>query len=120
MDQSPSLSPFIYTGMAILVVLALAMFAAVVFGPLVAGWLFGRFGGRLEPNPMQPAADEADLAAQIGKQGVAKRLMMPGGQVRIEGRLYEAVCEGPAVEAGQAVVVVKVSTRRLVVRPVTG
>jgi membrane-bound ClpP family serine protease len=120
MDQTPSLSPFIYTGIAIFVVLALAMFAAVVFGPLGAGWLFGQIAGRLEPNPVQPEAMAADLAAQVGKQGVAKRLMAPSGQVQIEGRSYEAASEGPAIEAGQAVVVVKVATRRLVVRAVTG
>jgi membrane-bound ClpP family serine protease len=116
MEMSPSLSPFIYTGIAIFVVLALVMFAAVVFGPLGAGWLFGCFGGRLVPQPVQPEAMTADLAAQIGKQGVAKRLMAPSGQVQIDGRAFEAVCEGPAIEAGQAVVVVKISTRRLVVR----
>ena len=71
------------------------MFAAVVLGPLGAGWLYGRFGGRLEPSPIQPAADEADLAAQIGKQGVAKRLMTPGGQVQIEGRALRSSLRRP-------------------------
>ena len=116
MDQTASLSPFIYMGMAIFVVLALATFVAAVLGPWGAGWLFGRFGGRLEPQPVQSAAMAADLAAQIGKQGVAKRLMVPSGQVQIGGHNYEAVSEGPAIEAGQAVVVVKVSARQLIVR----
>ena len=120
MDLPLSMSPFILTFVAICVVLALAMFAAAVLGPWGIGWLYGRCGGRLEPIPVQPEAGVADLAAQVGKQGVAKRLMAPSGQVQIEGRSYEAVSEGPAIEAGQAVVVVKVSTRRLVVRAVTG
>jgi len=116
MDLPLSMSPFIRTFVTILVVLFLATFAAAVLGPWGAGWLFGRIAGRLEPDPMRPATDEADLAAQIGKQGVAKRLMVPSGQVLIDGRSYEATSEGPAIEAGQAVIVVKVSTRRLVVR----
>jgi membrane-bound ClpP family serine protease len=116
MEMSPTLSPFIYTGIAIFVMLALATFAAAVLGPWGVGWLFGRIAGRLEPDLVQPETGAADLAAQIGKQGVAKRLMAPSGLVQIEGRSYEAVSEGPAIEAGQAVVVVKVFTRRLVVR----
>jgi len=116
MDLPLSMSPFILTFVAIFVVLVLATFAAVVLGPWGIGWLFGRIAGRLEPDLVLPETGAADLAAQIGKQGVAKRLMVPSGQVQIEGRSYEAVSEGPAIEAGQAVVVVKVSTRRLVVR----
>jgi membrane-bound ClpP family serine protease len=120
MDQTASLSPFIYLGMAIFVALALAMFAVAVLGPWIIGWLYGRCGGRLEQPRLQPDAAAADLTAQIVKQGVARRLMMPSGQVQINDRSYEAISEGPAIEAGQVVVVVKVSTRRLIVRPATG
>jgi membrane protein implicated in regulation of membrane protease activity len=120
MELSASLSPFVYTMFGMLVALALVMFAAAVLSPWVAGWLFGCFGNRLESIPAQSDAMAAELAAQIGKRGVARRLMVPSGQVLIGGRSYEATSEGPAIEAGHAVVVVKVATRRLVVRAVTG
>src|SRR5262245_16540133 len=120
MDQAPSFSSFIYVALSISVVLAVAMFAAAVLGPWGIGWLYGRFIGRLVPEPARPDTMAAELAAQIGKQGIAKRLMTPSGQVLIEGRSYEAVSEGPAIEAGQAVVIAKATNRQLVVRAVAG
>ena len=52
----------------------------------------------------------------IGSHGLAKSLMLPSGVVQIDGRNYDAVGEGSAIEAGQRVVVVAISTQRLVVR----
>jgi membrane-bound serine protease (ClpP class) len=55
----------------------------------------------------------------VGRHGQSKGLMMPGGNVIIDGKTYDAVSEGPPIEPRQPVVVVGVSTQRLVVRPET-
>jgi hypothetical protein len=55
----------------------------------------------------------------IGRRGLAKGLMLPSGSVVIDGHLFDAVSEGMAIEAGTAVMVVAVSTQRLIVRPDT-
>jgi membrane-bound ClpP family serine protease len=55
----------------------------------------------------------------IGRRGQAKGLMLPSGLVLIDGKSYDAVTDGMAVESGQAIIVVAVSTQRLVVRPDT-
>ena len=59
------------------------------------------------------------LKELIGRRGIAKGLMLPSGQVEIDGRSYDAVGEGVAIDPGQLVVVVAISTQRLVVRPDT-
>lgn len=53
----------------------------------------------------------------VGRRGLAKGLMLPSGLVVIDGKTYDAFSEGVAIEAGQQVLVVSVSTQRLVVRP---
>ncbi|MEX2176090.1 MAG: NfeD family protein [Pirellulaceae bacterium] len=57
------------------------------------------------------------LQVLVGRRGTAKGTMLPSGSVVIEGRNYDAVAEGMVIEAGQTVLVVAVSTQRLVVRP---
>ena len=59
------------------------------------------------------------LGDLVGRRGIAKGLMVPSGLVRIDDKTYDAVSEGTAIEPGQAVLVVSVSTQRLVVRPDT-
>ena len=53
----------------------------------------------------------------IGRRGQAKGLMVPGGSVIIDGKSYDAVSEGPSIEPHQPIIVVGVSTQRLVIRP---
>jgi membrane-bound serine protease (ClpP class) len=55
----------------------------------------------------------------VGKTGVAKTLLLPSGDVRIEGRVYDAMSEGMAIEPGTPIKVVAVRTQRLVVRPLS-
>jgi membrane-bound ClpP family serine protease len=57
------------------------------------------------------------LKKLIGRRGQARGLMLPSGSVVIDGKLYDAVSEGVAIEPHQAIIVVGVSTQRLVVRP---
>jgi membrane-bound ClpP family serine protease len=53
----------------------------------------------------------------VGRRGTAKGLMLPSGLVFIDGKSYDAVSEGVAIEGGQPILVVSVSTQRLIVRP---
>jgi membrane-bound ClpP family serine protease len=55
----------------------------------------------------------------VGRRGITKNLMLPSGSVLIDGKSYDAFSEGMAIEPGQPVIVVSVSTQRLVVRPDT-
>lgn len=71
-----------------------------------------------EVLPETPAYRE--LTALIGRRGRSKGLMLPGGLVVIDGKTYDAVSEGVPIEPNQPVVVVNVSTQRLVVRPDLG
>jgi len=52
----------------------------------------------------------------IGRRGRAKGLMVPSGSVLIDGKTYDAVSEGMTIEPHQSVIVISVSTQRLVVR----
>jgi membrane-bound ClpP family serine protease len=55
----------------------------------------------------------------VGRRGQAKGLMLPSGSVLIDGKTYDAISEGLAIEPHQPIVVVGVSTQRLIVRPDT-
>jgi membrane-bound serine protease (ClpP class) len=57
------------------------------------------------------------LKELIGRRGRSKGLMVPGGSVVIDGKMYDAVSEGMTIEPQQPIIVVSVSTQRLVVRP---
>jgi membrane-bound ClpP family serine protease len=53
----------------------------------------------------------------VGRHGLTKSLMMPGGVVEIDHKSYDAVSDGMAIEPGTRVLVVAISTQRVVVRP---
>jgi membrane-bound ClpP family serine protease len=53
----------------------------------------------------------------VGRHGLAKSLMMPGGVVEIDHKSYDAVSDGTAIEPGTRIIVVSISTQRVVVRP---
>jgi len=57
------------------------------------------------------------LKQLVGKQGVAKSVMMPSGAVQIEGHTIDALSEGIPIEAGDRIVVIEVRGTRVVVRP---
>ena len=57
------------------------------------------------------------LGQLVGRRGLAKSMMLPGGSVQIDGRIYDAVSEGMPIDPGTAVVVVGVSMQRIFVRP---
>ena len=53
----------------------------------------------------------------VGRHGITKSLMMPGGVVEIDHKSYDAVSDGMAIEPGTRILVVAISTQRVVVRP---
>ena len=70
------------------------------------------------PDDVLPESEEyRGLRSLIGQYGVARSTMLPSGAVRIDGRMYDAISEGVAVDTGQRVKVVDVRTNRIVVRP---
>jgi len=68
-----------------------------------------------------PTEDEVlpkdERKALLGKFGVVKSPMLPSGAVVIEGRTFDAVSQGMAIDPGQRVVVIEVKSNRIVVRP---
>jgi membrane-bound serine protease (ClpP class) len=69
------------------------------------------------PDDVLPDTEEyRGLKSLIGKVGKSKSKMLPSGAIVIEGRTYDAVSEGMAIDAGVFVKVVAVKTNRIVVR----
>lgn len=103
--------------LGIMIVVPAALFVGVHYWPDTAI-------GRMILIPRPSHADEVlpethqyrGLRELVGKRGTAKSLMLPGGIVQIEGKNYDAISEGTVIEAGQRVLVVQISTQRLVVR----
>lgn len=103
--------------LGIMMVVPAILFAAIHYWPETSI-------GKMILNEPPSHADEVlpethsyrGLRDLIGKRGTAKSLMLPGGIVQIEGKNYDAISEGTPIESGQRVLVVQISTQRLVVR----
>ena len=71
-----------------------------------------------DPDDVLPDTEEyRGLKSLIGKIGKSKSKMLPSGAIVIDGRTYDAVSEGMAIDAGATVKVIAVRTNRIVVRP---
>jgi len=57
------------------------------------------------------------LKELVGRRGKSKGLMVPSATVVIEGKTYDAVSEGMPIEPQQSIIVIGISTQRLIVRP---
>jgi membrane-bound ClpP family serine protease len=69
------------------------------------------------PDDVLPDTEQyRGLKTLIGKVGKSKSKMMPSGAIMIEGRIYDAVSEGMAIDADATVKVIAVRTNRIVVR----
>jgi membrane-bound ClpP family serine protease len=64
--------------------------------------------------------DHDEFESLLGKRGNAKSDMLPSGAITIEGRTYNAVTQGMAIEAGQTIEVIAVRGNRIVVRLADG
>src|SRR6476620_9728931 len=110
-----------WTGTAML--LAVCLIVPLAVGAAVRWWPDTPIG-KLMLVERPRSADEVlpetvayrGLKDLVGRRGQSKGLMMPGGHVIIDGKIYDAVSEGQPIEPRQPVIVVGVSTQRLVVR----
>ena len=110
-------------GVAVLLVSSVAVPALLAL--MIQVWPNTPLGRRIliqppahEDEVLPDTAGFRGLRDLIGKRGVAKSVMMPSGAVLIEGRTYDAVGEGTAIESGQTVQVIAVNMNRLEVRQV--
>jgi membrane-bound ClpP family serine protease len=69
----------------------------------------------MEDERYPDADDRRSLDALIGRRGTAKSKMLPSGAIVIDGRVYDALAEGMAIEPGQPVRVTAIRTNRLIV-----
>jgi membrane-bound serine protease (ClpP class) len=110
-----------WTGLGIMIAEGVVVPAALVAA--VRWWPETPIGRMiLIPRPASPDEVLPDtenyrgLNRLIGKRGTARGTMLPSGLVVIDGKTYDAVSEGKPIEAHETVLVVAVSTQRLVVR----
>lgn len=101
---------------------AVAEVAAVIGGLalIVKWWPNSSIGRRIAPElpREEEVLPENELKQLVGKLGYAKSMMLPSGAVVVEGRTVNAVSEGMAIDAGEAVKVIEVRGNRIVVRKV--
>jgi membrane-bound serine protease (ClpP class) len=72
------------------------------------------------PDEVLPTDPERDfLRGLVGRVGHAKSKMLLSGVITIDGRTVDAVSESLPIEVGQAVQVIQVHGREVVVRPIT-
>jgi membrane-bound ClpP family serine protease len=111
-----------WTGLGIMLTVAVVVPTAMA---VAVRWWPDTPIGRMILVPRPKTADEVlpetihyrGLKDFVGRRGIAKGLMLPSGSVVIDGKAFDAVSEGMAIEPGTAIFVVGVSTQRLVVRP---
>ncbi|MFO7903656.1 MAG: NfeD family protein [Pirellulaceae bacterium] len=109
-----------------LMLLAASVLVPVVIGSAVKWWPHTPLGKLVlakrpdSENEVLPDTDEYHRDDMIGKNGVAQTDLLPSGDVRIEGRVYDAVSVGMPISRGQAVRVIDVQVQRIVVRPLAG
>jgi membrane-bound serine protease (ClpP class) len=111
-----------WTGLMILLTVCLVVPAALV---AAVNWWPDTPIGRMILIQRPKSSDDVlpetpayrTLKDLVGRRGLAKNLMLPSGFVVIDGKSYESVSEGTPIEAGEPIIVVNVSTQRLVVRP---
>jgi membrane-bound ClpP family serine protease len=116
---------FLYSMAFGLIILIFTAFCLPVFIVLaVKIWPHTPIGRKVVLNPSDNIAsvDDAELQRRqqlLGKIGVAKSKMLPSGKIVIDGRVYDAISQGAAVDPGQTVRVVSVSGNRIVVMPIS-
>ncbi|MCA9188402.1 MAG: NfeD family protein [Pirellulaceae bacterium] len=65
--------------------------------------------------PADPTEQDPRMAL-VGRRGVAKSKMLPSGAITIDGRTYDAVSDGQAIDVGEPIEVLMVRGNRIVVR----
>jgi len=105
---------FVYLlGMA--VGLPILLMAMVKYWPYTT---LGRMMLNLPPPGTEPEPTFSPVEDLLGRRGTAKSKMLPSGAVVIDGRTYDAVSAGIAIELGDPIEVFRVEGNRITVRPV--
>jgi membrane-bound ClpP family serine protease len=87
--------------------------------PMGRRMLNRRPGEEAPRGPVRTTSQGVPLDALLGRVGVAKTNLLPGGLVIIDGERLDAVSLGIPIDAGTPVVVTRVELNRLQVRPAT-
>lgn len=105
------------TGLGFIVITLLAVPTAIALAfkywpmtPMGKAFL-GELPDASDVRPFDPRRD------LVGRIGIAKSKMLPSGSISIDKHLFDAVSQGPAIDKGQAVMVVEVRANRVIVRP---
>ena len=109
-----------FSGMMFLIV-ALLVIPTMLF-LMIKIWPHTPIGRRLLMDDetltdVLPQGEFYDRGDLVGKVGVAKSMMLPSGQVVIDGQKYDAISDGFAIEAGDRIKVVSVKENRIYVQP---
>lgn len=109
--------------MLMIAVVALPILLAVMFKL----WPHTPLGKRillkdLKPEDVLPKKSHYTKRNQslVGQLGIAKTKMLPSGIVAVNGEKYDAISEGFAVEAGDAIKIIDVREHRIYVQPYDG
>lgn len=105
------------TFIAVLVIVPVACVLAVKYWPETPIGRLMLIQRPESPDEVLPQTEAyRGMQHLVGRHGVTKSLMMPGGVVEIDHKSYDAVSDGAAIEPGTRIVVVSISTQRVVVR----
>ena len=109
----------IFFGFCILATTSLAM--PLLFLMLVKVWPLTPLGKAILMNDtIENILPESDVDKLIDRVGKATTKMLPSGIVEIDGKQHDAVSEGYAIGAGDAVKVISVRGNRIYVEPYSG
>jgi membrane-bound serine protease (ClpP class) len=120
-SEDAFVAPFTNLGFGLLIALALGL-ALIRFIP--RGWVWDKLVVQSTVAGSAQTAgggvqEVSEVAALLGREGVAATGLHPGGQIEIDGRRYEARVEIGAIERGRPVVVRAYSDFGLVVEEKT-
>jgi membrane-bound serine protease (ClpP class) len=77
--------------------------------------------GRMTEEEVLPQSQHfSEVRQLVGMLGVAKTKMLPSGMIVINGKKYDAVSDGFAIDPGQPIKVVDVKGNRILVQPYDG
>ncbi len=111
-------------GMTFLGVIAVALpvvlFAAVKYWPDTPMGRLILVTPPEHPDDVLPDSEEyRRVQSLVGHDGIAQTSMLPSGGVLIDGKIYDALSQGEAIEQGDLVRVIEVSGNHIVVRKIT-
>lgn len=121
---------------SILIAYSQSMFAGIVFTvlvtiatPLILFWMIRRWpdthiGRRIlnrRPGQQEPAMESVTRSGEkrkelVGRIGVAKTALLPGGLITVDGQRLDAFTEGTPIEAGTEVVIISTTAGKIRVR----